>query len=314
MARVMVALLLTLITSALHSVRGQAAAPSRFAGCFMVSIGLWSPALGGDAPLHAIPASVRLDTIPVEHVGGWRLSPNVQHAGPSAMRGTPRWRMAGTDVRLIWSDGVALTIAQLIPQPGDTLLGEVVALSDGQPEPDPDAQWWTKEPPGPRAPALLKRRPCSERARVADRPSSTPWSADSALANRVAGCYELVGSSWQADSALASITRVPRGPVRFELTNVPDPNATRLAASDLATYFETRSSELFSTWRRLSDTEPRILVSRPLPMAGFALDVALHGTDLVGSISAFTDAAVPDGKSEAGHAVTARRISCSSLR
>jgi hypothetical protein len=230
-------------------------------------------------------------------------------------------------VRLTWSDGVTLTIAQLIPVQGKGLVGEAVALSEDHLDPDPGEQWWGHghKPPGPRAPAFLEPRPCSERVGSADQPSRTshpegvgtirPWSADLALANRVAGCYELVDGTWQTDSALAKIEQpIPRSPVRFELTNIPDPDETTDSAYDLKTYFETRASALFTTWNRVSDTEPTILVSRPLPMAGFALRLTLRGTDLVGSIIAFTDSVPPDGKNVAEHAVTARRIACSSLR
>lgn len=325
MSRRTVVLFLALLASAPHPAHGQSAAPARIAGCYTVSIGLWSPALGRDAPLHAIPYAVRLDTIPAERDGGWRLSPNIQYPRSNGTPRMPRWQMVfGNDVRLTWSNGVTLTIAQLTPDPEKRLFGEAVALSDGRLDPDSSMQWWNNEPPGPRAPAFLEPRPCNERVGLANRPSSTsraegagtirPWSADIALANRVAGCYELVDGAWQTDSALAKINAIPRGAVRFELTNIPDPNWTRLSADALKTYFETRAPALFTTWVRTSDTEPSILVSRPLPMAGFALSLTLRGTDLVGSITAFTDFIPPGGKSEAVHAVTARRIRCSYLR
>ena len=143
-----------------------------------------------------------------------------------------------------------------------------------------------------------------------------PPQSDSAVANRIAGCYEL-GSSWQSDSALAKIATVPRDPVRFELTKKRAPGWDELSASEHVVYFEVRSDSiaqwgrgLFTTWNRLSDTEPTIRVSRPLPMAGFALRLTLHKTDLVGTITAFTDAIPFDGKASAAHAVTARRIPC----
>jgi hypothetical protein len=62
MSRGTVVLFLALIATALHPAQGQGAAPSQIAGCYTVSIGLWS-AIGRDAPLHAIPSDVRLDTI-----------------------------------------------------------------------------------------------------------------------------------------------------------------------------------------------------------------------------------------------------------
>jgi hypothetical protein len=291
-----------------------------------VSIGLWSPTLGRDAPLHAIPYDVRLDTIPAERDDVWRLSPNIRYPlspRPKATPATPRWQILGDDVRLTWSNGATLTIAQLIPVQGKGLVGEVVALSVGHLDSDPGEQWWGRQPPGPRAPAFLEPRNC-KRVGSTDPPSSKshtmgagtirPWSADLALANRVAGCYELVDGAWQTDSALAKIEQpIPRSPVKFELTNIPGPEETRQSAYELTTYFETSASALFTSWSRISDTEPRILVSRPLPMAGFALRLTLRGTDLVGAIIAFTDAIPADGKSVAEHEVTARRIPCSSL-
>jgi hypothetical protein len=325
MLRGILVLFLALFASALHRARAQDAAPSEIAGCYAVSIGLWSPALGRRASLHAIPSDVRLDTIPGERGRGWRLSPNIQYPASNAIRRVPRWQMVfGDDVRLTWSNGATLTIVQLTPVEGKGLVGEAVALNDNHVDPDPAVQWWTKEPPGPRAPAFLEPRNCSQRAGLADPPSNTPraedaggtirpWSADRALANRVAGCYELDGA-WRTDSALAKIHPIPRETVRFELTDIPDPDQTRTSAYDLTTYFETRPLGPFTTWVRDSDTEPRILVSQPLPMTGFALRVTLRGTDLVGSIIAFTDAIPPDGKNVAEHAVTARRIPCSSLR
>ena len=321
MSRQLIVLFPILIASALHTVRGQAVPLSQIVGCYAVSIGIWSPALQRDARLRAVPANVLLDTLPAER-GGWRLSPNIEYPASDATPRTPRWQMVfGDDVRLTWSDGVALTIAQLIPVPGKGLVGEVVALSDAGLEPSPNAQWWNNEPPGPRAPAFLEPVLCSargglpEQAPVAQGTGTIrPWSADLALANRVAGCYELVGGPWQSDSAMEKIERLPPGPIRFELSNIPNPNWAMLSAYDLRTYFETRSSALFTSWNRASDTEPKILVSSPLPMAGFALQVTLRGTDLVGSITAFTDAIPADGKNMADHAVTARRISCTQLR
>src|SRR6185437_8055950 len=146
-----------------------------------------------------------------------------------------------------WSNGGTVTVAQLIPVPGKDLSGEVVALNDPRLDPDPGAQWWNMEPPGPRAPAIFQPRACEHAGQAGDssgvewRGKVPRWSADLALAKRIAGCYELARGSWQTDSTLARFGPMPRGPVRFELTNIPDPNWTRLAANNLTTYFETRS-------------------------------------------------------------------------
>jgi hypothetical protein len=85
MSRGTVVLFLALIGTALHPAQGQGAAPSQIAGCYTVSIGLWSPALVRDAPLHAIPSDLRLDTIPGEHGGEWRLSPNIPYPRSNAI-------------------------------------------------------------------------------------------------------------------------------------------------------------------------------------------------------------------------------------
>ncbi len=152
-----------------------------------------------------------------------------------------------------------------------------------------------------------------------------PRQTDSAVADRVAGCYEL-DSGWQSDTAMAKFEPVPRGPVRFELTKKRARGWDELSASERVVFFDVRSDSidarygrwLFTTWNRLSDTEPKIHVSSPMPMAGFDLVLRPHNTDLVGTIGTFTDAIPPDpahrpgryGASAAAHAVMARRISC----
>lgn len=137
---------------------------------------------------------------------------------------------------------------------------------------------------------------------------------DSAVATRVAGCYELVEGDWRSDSDMAKIDSIPNDPIRFELTRNPAGWST-LSEYEHTVYFEVRTDSiaqwgrgLFTTWIRLSETT--IHVSRPLPMAGFALNLTPRGVDLVGTITAFTDAIPPDGKYKASHAVTARRITC----
>jgi hypothetical protein len=144
--------------------------------------------------------------------------------------------------------------------------------------------------------------------------------SDSAVANRVAGCYELVNDGWQADSNLARFTTLPQAPVRFEVTKTPAKNYARLSVYEHRTYFTILTDSipdwgrgLFTTWIRLSDTATTIDVSRPLPMAGLELRLAPRNRDLVGTIVSFTDAIPPDGTSETSRPVTARRIPCESL-
>jgi hypothetical protein len=163
----------------------------------------------------------------------------------------------------------------------------------------------------------------------AQRARAAAWSQrDSAVAHSVAGCYELLRDGWESDSQMAKIEPaippgIPRDPVRFELTAKPARGWDVLSQREHNTYFQVRVDSiagwereggLFTTWVRVSDTEPAIVISRPLPMAGLALRVKLTGSDLVGTIVAFTHAVPDDGKSSASHAVTARRIACDQRR
>jgi len=144
-----------------------------------------------------------------------------------------------------------------------------------------------------------------------------PSHRDSVVAQRVAGCYEVLRDGWESDTNLAKFEFFPRGRIRFELTAKPARGWDALWAYEHVTYFDvimdsiTRpGGRLFSTWKRVSDTAPAILISRPLSPGGWDLWVTPRGTDLVGNIVATTDAVPADGKASAAHAVTARRIPC----
>ncbi len=50
--------------------------PQEVAGCYGLTRGPWSRPLEGDPRYHALPDTVRLDTLPAEH-GGWRLRPDI---------------------------------------------------------------------------------------------------------------------------------------------------------------------------------------------------------------------------------------------
>jgi hypothetical protein len=141
-----------------------------------------------------------------------------------------------------------------------------------------------------------------------------------AVAQKVAGCYELLRDGWQADSDLAMFGDLPRDPVRFELTKNPARAWDALSAYMHTAYFTVRMDSAkywgraigFTTWFLLSNTGSTIRVSQPMPMAGFGLTLAPRDSNLVGTIYGFTDA--PGAKSSASHAVTARRVSCPVVR
>ena len=64
--------------------------------------------------------------------------------------------------------------------------------------------------------------------------------SDSAVAHKVAGCYELLRDGWQADPDLARFGGIPRDPVRFELTENPSRSWDPLADDMHVTYFAVR--------------------------------------------------------------------------
>src|SRR5665213_1940910 len=97
---------------------------------------------------------------------------------------------------------------------------------------------------------------------------------DSALAQHVAGCYQLVEGGWRSDSALLRIAPIPHAPIRFELTTRPARAWAQLSAYEHVVYFDARTDStgpagwypLFTTWQRLGDSGSAVLVTRPLPM------------------------------------------------
>jgi hypothetical protein len=146
----------------------------------------------------------------------------------------------------------------------------------------------------------------------------SPTPNELSLARRIAGCYELESGAWQTDSAMAKIVDLHSVPIRFELIASTGRGWAKLSAYERITYFAARTDsasaatwgDLFTTWTSAGGGSPRVFISRPLSMAGIALDVAPHGDDLAGSIIASTDAIPPDGKSRATHTITARRVVC----
>jgi hypothetical protein len=153
-------LLVTAAAALTTNAEGQSTrAPVDIAGCYALSVGAWSPALGGDEGYHDIPGRVRLDTVRVETPRGittprgWKLSPNIEYPTPgrATFPGTPRWEASADTIRLIWSNGFSPTIITL-QRTDSALVGEAVAETDAHPIP---------EPPRPRASVVARRQPCS---------------------------------------------------------------------------------------------------------------------------------------------------------
>lgn len=123
--------------------------PLRFAGCFILDLGPWSPPLT-DTIDYAVPRRVELDTAGIELGKGWRLIPNIQYPGGRTFPGTPNWDVHRDTIVLAWSNGFTPTFIRLRPQ-GALLVGEAVALTDA---------YVIGEPPRPRASVTLRRRQC----------------------------------------------------------------------------------------------------------------------------------------------------------
>jgi hypothetical protein len=124
--------------------------PVEVAGCYALTLGLWSRPLEGDPRYHALPDTVRLDTLPAEH-GGWRLSPDIAYPGGHRFPGRPRWLVKGDSVELGWSNGFVPTVVSLARRANGTLRGRVVALSDAH---------VAGEPPPPSALVTARRVSC----------------------------------------------------------------------------------------------------------------------------------------------------------
>jgi hypothetical protein len=126
------------------------AAPLRFAGCYALDLGRWSPPLGRDSIFYAVPRRIVLDTAPTDRGRGWRVSPNIRYPNARVFPGTPRWEVRADTVVLTWSNGFTPTIVKLLPR-GTLLAGDAVALTDVH---------FTGEPPRPRAPVTIRRQEC----------------------------------------------------------------------------------------------------------------------------------------------------------
>ncbi len=121
--------------------------PLRFAGCYKLELGPWSPAFA-DSLYHAIPLRVTLDTVVAAQGPGWRLLPNIRYPGGHVH--TPWWEADRDKVVLNWTNGFTPTIVTLRPR-GSALVGEAVALTDVEDIGDPH----------PRARVTIRRVQCS---------------------------------------------------------------------------------------------------------------------------------------------------------
>ena len=120
----------------------------RFAGCYTLTMGTWTPPFSAGVRHHEVPARIRLDT--VSRGAGWMLSPDIDYPNGHRFHGAPRWEVARDTLVLIWSNGFSPTVIRLAAR-GDTLVGQAIALSDLR---------YVPEPPPPSAPVSARRQQC----------------------------------------------------------------------------------------------------------------------------------------------------------
>jgi len=115
-----------------RSANAQAApskAPVSLAGCYELSIGSWSRALGVNGAYHQLPLKVQLDTVAAAR-GGWVLRPDIPYPYGNRFPGTPRWTATADSVEMTWSNGYQPTWVRVARAPNGDLAGEAVAGSD----------------------------------------------------------------------------------------------------------------------------------------------------------------------------------------
>ena len=110
--------------------KAQVTCPSSIAGRYSLTLGEWSRPIGTNAPYHAIPSEILLDTVPASSRGGWKVSPDIKYPFPHHFPGTPRWTISHDTVQVVWSNGFQPTIVTLVQRGTNTLSGEAVVSSD----------------------------------------------------------------------------------------------------------------------------------------------------------------------------------------
>jgi hypothetical protein len=101
-------------------------------------------------------------------------------------------------------------------------------------------------------------------------------------------------------------------PPSFELTNRLLRGWDHMQSSERPMFAVREPSGSLTCWQRVSTTSDTIHMPYPLPLAGVALTLTPNGPDLIGSVTAFTDAIKQDVPSEVTRTVYAHRAACSS--
>ena len=142
-----------------------------------------------------------------------------------------------------------------------------------------------------------------------------PSDSARAVAHRLAGCYRLDDGPWRADSVHAGSMSTLRTPLSFELTVELLPGRDDIQSSEHPMFMVRdstgqRAGTPFEFWQPGDLRTGTIRISYPMPFAGVALQLAPDGKDLVGVVTAFTDAIREGEPSEVSRPVRARRVEC----
>jgi len=97
--------------------------------CYRLTVGEWSRSLGANAPYHALPAVIRLDTARAER-GGWLVVPDIAFPRPNRFPGAPRWIQQADSIEIMWSNGYQVTTVRLGAPNGNELRGMATVGSD----------------------------------------------------------------------------------------------------------------------------------------------------------------------------------------
>lgn len=149
--------------------------------------------------------------------------------------------------------------------------------------------------------------------------AQSPSEAATAFAHRIAGCYALVPGAWRADSVRAGDISTLHTPSRLELTEelLRGWDGLQSDSRPLFRVNEIRAAGQVSTftyWQQVRVASDTVNISYPLPLGGIALRVTPDGQDLIGLVTAFTDAIEQNKPSSVSRPVRAERIACIPFR
>ncbi len=135
-------------------------------------------------------------------------------------------------------------------------------------------------------------------------------------ASEVAGCYMLSEGAWRTDSVANSFFDMKSVPSEIKLLSTKLVGWEELQSDSLPLFaVDTRERGVmrgspFGFWQRRRVQSDSIYVGQPLPTGGVRLNLTPIGSDLQGTLTAFTDSPLANRPDEASFPITLRRIEC----